>query len=140
MSEKLEIVVITENGAKIPLDIYSRNFTWRDLILPPIKSIIVRQGHHAAEIGEYTQFNFMLEVTQQTVGFGTADVSFGPIEPRKFWIMGNVDKRVDLYIFECYKGAIISFARDTQAWGSEFDGASTSGWKLGETKKDSIIQ
>ena len=129
MTEALSIVVETAHG-NIPLDINKSDFTWRGLVFPPIKSIIVRQGHHAAEIGEYQQYNFMLEVTQQTVGMGGA-LGLGNIEVRRFWVMGNVDKRVDLYVFDVYKGMVTKFEKKTEPWGAEFDGASTTGWKIG---------
>jgi hypothetical protein len=130
MNENMSIVVETVHG-NIPLDIHNPAFTWRGLVFPPIKSIIVRQGHHAAEISEYQQYNFMIEVTQQTVGMGGA-LGIGDIEVRRFWVMGNVDKRVDLYIFDVYKGIITKFEKKTEPWGAELDGASTTGWKLGD--------
>jgi hypothetical protein len=135
-NSRVQIIVTTAFG-KIPLDIYSNNFTWRDLIFPPIKSIIVQQGHHAAEIANYEQYNFMLEVTQQLIGMGSTGSS--TIEPRRFWVMGNVGKKVDLYVFECYQGVITNFQREEQPWGAEFDGASTSGWKLGIEQTESGI-
>lgn len=132
----MSIIVDTIHG-KVPLDVTNPNFTWRELILPPIKAIVVQQEHHAAEIGEYTQYNFMVEVIQQTVGMGSA--GSGSTEVSRFWVMGNIDKRVDLYIFHLYKGMITRFERSTAPWGAELDGASTTGWKIGVTKQDSGI-
>lgn len=136
MTEKLQIIVNTIHGKK-ELDIYSPDFTWRNIVFPPITSIVVKQGHHSAEIGEYQQYNFMLEVIQQLAGFG--NVGSDSSEISRFWIMGNMDMKVDLYIFDCYKGVISRFSRDTQPWGAELDGASTTGWKLGVVPENSPI-
>jgi hypothetical protein len=135
MEEKMSIIVDTIHG-KVPLDVTNPNFTWRELILPPIKAIVVQQGHHAAEIGEYTQYNFMVEVIQQTASMGGVG---GLPEVSRFWVMGNIEKRVDLYIFHLYKGVITRFERSTEPWGAELDGASTTGWKLGATKMENGI-
>jgi hypothetical protein len=135
-NSRVQILVVTDFG-KIPLDIYSHQFTWRDLIFPPIKTIIVQQGQSKAEIYDYEQYNFLLEVTQQLSSFG--GVGSSSLEPRRFWVMGNVDKLVDLYIFDCYKGVITASHKETHPWGAELDGASTTGWKMGIEKTEKII-
>lgn len=136
MNERINILVTTVFGNKIPLDIYANDFTWRNLVLPNIKSIIVQQGGHAAEISGYEQYNFLLEVTQQLI---TASVGSSALEPRTFWVMGKTENKVDLYVFSCYKGNITQFNKQTEPWGAELDGASTSGWKLGEDETASNI-
>lgn len=123
----LEIVVKTIHGY-IPLHIYSPEFSWRGLVFPPIVSIKVGQGNHVAEIGDYEQYNFMLEATKTAAGFTPGSES---TDIRRFWVMGKKDLRVDLYIFSLQNGIIKTFQRDTAVWGSELDGASTTGWKVG---------
>ena len=139
MNDKLEIIVDTIHG-KIPLEIYNPNFTWRELVFPPIRSITVKQGNQSARFEEYTQYNFLLEVTQETVaGFSDNPIAGMRIEPRRFWIFGNVDMRVEKFEFHIYRGVVTGFNKTTETWGSEHDGASTSGWKLGVSKSDSSI-
>jgi hypothetical protein len=128
--DNIEILVKTGFGV-VPLNIYSPDFSWRESIFPPIVSITVRQGHHAAEIGDYEQYNFIMEVTMTMVSMN------GPvaenIEPRRFWVMGKRGEQVDLYIFNLNKGIIHTFQRDVANWGAELEGASTTGWKKGVT-------
>jgi hypothetical protein len=127
--EKIEILVITSQG-KIPLNIYSHQFTWRELVLPPILAITVKQGHQTAEIKDYQQFNFLLEVIQKLPGFG-GQVGDETKIPISIMVMGNVDKRVDVYRFQIYHGKIVAMSTSEEVWGAELEGASTSGWKIG---------
>lgn len=127
----IKIIVNTTNGG-VPMNIYNPDFSWRQLVFPPIKSIIVAQGHHSAEIGDYDQYNFLIEVTQRMVGFGSSEGT-ETATPRKFIVMGCKGTRVDLYEFSIMGNVITKFTRDTEAWGSEYEGASTTGWKKGLT-------
>ena len=108
--DNLEILVKTSFGV-VPLNIYSPEFSWRETIFPPIISVTVKQGHHAAEIGDYEQYNFIMEVTMNMISIS------GPVaesvDPRRFWIMGKRGDKVDLYIFNLNKGIIHSFSSRT---------------------------
>jgi len=125
---KIDIIVNTEYGG-VPMHIYSPTFSWRELMFPPIKAITVSQGQHSAEISDYEQYNFIVEVSQNMVSMSGPTVD--RVEPRKFIVMGKMGSRVDLYIFSVYQGMIKTFQRDIAKWGAELDGSSTSGWKKG---------